>query len=1088
MTFAPQANFAFTLQNVGADEFVDSDADATGRSDVFAATYDEAVHLVGAGYVADCRLALVDVEATPSDCGDARGSLRFAVTGGSGDYTYAWLPDVSTAAAADELAAGEYTVTVTDVFTGCTRSEVLTVPGTSNFNLTASSSPAACPLGKGGSVTLFTNGGTGPFAVSYTGPATASVTAAAMPFTIADLYAGTYVVTVGDAAGCTQSQTVAVAENPMLLALAVEDIVRPTCAGRADGSFAITVTGFEDRYAMTVNGLTVAQNSNAARVAIGGQTSGEIAVEVRDVNDCAQTLTFTLDNGGPSITLADLQVVDPRCAGEASGVIRSLDFAPYEVRTAAGALAGTLPLDDLVAGDYTVVDRRDPGCVATLDLTLVDPPAIGIAATVVGTDCDLTEGRIALELSGGTGAYRVQWADVGGGSLTRDRLAAGDYVVTVRDSLGCVRTDTIVVPDGCRPLVCEDYFTADTLVVYAEAGVDYTWCGPNFTQPIRRTFTVNGVAANPAICTRSELVYYNLEGLPGDGADGPYRIDFWFGGDDVVVGALTADGAGLARALDGADAWGRWRYDPTSNFVSGGQPGRTYGEIEVTHVRSGNVFFLTPDHLPNQLSGSLRLPLGAYDVRTTRGDDGCVDSLYLIVRPVDACREAFAPASTTTATPYCDQPAPVCIDVPTDLLATHDLLINGQPYVGPVEPCANDDVVYYDLKGLDLGGAFRMSSWVVDGVSRTARLASAEELAARMTQFDGLTWRYDAALGVIRGGLASGGYRDLELVTVGGGVRLAPQRGLSDGTRIQLLAGTYRAELVGPTGCGSAFSVSLRCSARGIPTRDTVRWTTAVGFADSACVSVAELTGAIDLVADLCPGGADTFALLERIDTVCYRYAGLAIGVDTVCLQVCDLNGVCDTTVVLIDVRDPGELLLPIAVNDTVEVPLGERLDVPALANDDTRGELLSFEVIGYPRNGRIRFGEGGGLEYRPEPQFCGSDSLTYEICNAYGCDEALVYVTIECTDLVIYSGFSPNFDGINDAFTVRGIEQYPDNRMEVYNRGGNLVFEMDRYDNSWDGTYFDGDELPEGTYYYVFDDGRGREHTGYVYLRRYGR
>ena len=1043
---------------------------------------------MGVGYVGDCALAFVDVESTPSDCGDSEGTLRFAIGGGSGEYTYAWEPSVSMSANATGLPAGDYEVSVTDVATGCSAVEVLSVPGTSNFSLTASSAPAACPMGKGGSVTLFTNGGVGPFSVRYDGRAAGTRDASAMPYTIRDLYAGTYDVAVSDAAGCTQAVTVIVTENPMLLSIASTDVSAPTCRGRADGSFAITVDGFEGGYSMTVNGREVVANGTAARVDITGQTSGEKVIVVRDVNDCAQTLTFELQDGGAEILASDLIIVDADCYGAASGGIAAVDGSAYEVRDVAGQLVGVLPVDGLAAGPYTVVDRRDPSCVATLDVVIGEPAGLAVVVEAGGASCEAEDGTLALVVSGGTGPYILNWADGAGDVSTRGGLAAGDYILRVTDAAGCVLDTVAVVPSTCRPLVCETYFTADTLVVYADAVGVYEWCMPNFTQPVQRDFSVDGVGVEPRACTRSELVYYNLESLPADGQAGPYIIEFWFGGDEIVVGEVVGDGTGFAEALDEADDWGRWRYDAEANFVSGGQPTRNYGEIEVTDVRSGDVYFLTPETLPNQLSGSLSYGVGAYDVRTVRTENGCIDSLHLVVLPNDPCAMAFAPADALTATPYCDEAAPVCIDVPFSLLDAYALEVDGEEYDGPVEPCALDDVVYYDLSGLDLSTSFRMESWVLDGRSRTARLSDGEELAARMTQYDNRVWRYDPDLEMVRGGVVGGPYRTLSLLIDGQRAQRTPERGVHDGTRISLSAGRYNASLRAPGGCEAPFSIDLRCSSGGVPLTDTITWTVGVGFVDSACVSTAELSAPVNTVVDLCEGQGGRYARVTRTDTTCYRLEGLTIGRDTMCVLVCDDNSVCDTTVVIVDVRDPLELLFPIAVDDTVSFVQDAVAQIPVLDNDQTKGDLTVFEVIGYPREGRIFFEENNGLRYEPADGFCGADSMVYEICNAAGCAEATVRITVTCGALTIYSGFSPNFDGINETFQVLGVDQYPGNRMEVYNRGGNLVFAMDDYDNTWRGDYFDGAELPEGTYYYVFDDGRGEEHTGYVYLRRYGR
>ena len=50
----------------------------------------------------------------------------------------------------------------------------------------------------------------------------------------------------------------------------------------------------------------------------------------------------------------------------------------------------------------------------------------------------------------------------------------------------------------------------------------------------------------------------------------------------------------------------------------------------------------------------------------------------------------------------------------------------------------------------------------------------------------------------------------------------------------------------------------------------------------------------------------------------------------------------------------------------------------------------------------------------------------------------------------------------------------FPDNRLTVYNEWGGVVYEAAPYPNDWRGTY-QGERLPAGTYFYVFEPGSGR-------------
>ena len=101
---------------------------------------------------------------------------------------------------------------------------------------------------------------------------------------------------------------------------------------------------------------------------------------------------------------------------------------------------------------------------------------------------------------------------------------------------------------------------------------------------------------------------------------------------------------------------------------------------------------------------------------------------------------------------------------------------------------------------------------------------------------------------------------------------------------------------------------------------------------------------------------------------------------------------------------------------------------------------------------------------------------------------------TIVSLEIFIPSGFSPDGDGVNDGFVIKGIENYPNNVLRIYNRWGNIVYEKSPYDNSWKGNsqnvpgvvLSDG-ILPNGTYFYILDFGvQGiKPKTGFVVIKK---
>ena len=111
--------------------------------------------------------------------------------------------------------------------------------------------------------------------------------------------------------------------------------------------------------------------------------------------------------------------------------------------------------------------------------------------------------------------------------------------------------------------------------------------------------------------------------------------------------------------------------------------------------------------------------------------------------------------------------------------------------------------------------------------------------------------------------------------------------------------------------------------------------------------------------------------------------------------------------------------------------------------------------------------------------------------------DEGTV-LGIERCKVEVFNAVSPNGDGKNDIFRVEGLECYPENSVEIYNRWGVLVFEREKYNNldrAFRGisegrvTIKQSEELPVETYFYIVRykevDGKVYEKSGYLYLNR---
>jgi gliding motility-associated-like protein len=93
--------------------------------------------------------------------------------------------------------------------------------------------------------------------------------------------------------------------------------------------------------------------------------------------------------------------------------------------------------------------------------------------------------------------------------------------------------------------------------------------------------------------------------------------------------------------------------------------------------------------------------------------------------------------------------------------------------------------------------------------------------------------------------------------------------------------------------------------------------------------------------------------------------------------------------------------------------------------------------------------------------------------------------------NISVREGISPNGDGVNDFLVIDNITNYPDNKLRILSRSGQLIFEAKSYDNS--SKVFDGHsnkngtmQLP-GTYFYTLDytvKGIAKYKTGFIVLK----
>ena len=149
--------------------------------------------------------------------GISEGSATVAVTGGTTPYEYSWSPMGGTDATATGLAAGTYTVTVTDA-NGCTATQSFTITEPVAFTAEAvADANVGCFGGNDGAATVNVTGGVAPLSYLWSNNATTA--------SISGLVAETYDVTVTDANGCTATASVTITQPEFVVAPTAADQV-----------------------------------------------------------------------------------------------------------------------------------------------------------------------------------------------------------------------------------------------------------------------------------------------------------------------------------------------------------------------------------------------------------------------------------------------------------------------------------------------------------------------------------------------------------------------------------------------------------------------------------------------------------------------------------------------------------------------------------------------------------------------------------------------------------------------------------------------------------------------------------------------
>ena len=260
-------------------------------------------------------------------------------------------------------------------------------------------------------------------------------------------------------------------------------------------------------------------------------------------------------------------------------------------------------------------------------------------------------------------------------------------------------------------------------------------------------------------------------------------------------------------------------------------------------------------------------------------------------------------------------------------------------------------------------------------------------------------------------------------------------------------SGNYTAVIPNAEGCDSTITIDLTVNAL----------TTLDGGAD---ITVCEGDSVI-----LSGSGAQSYAWNNGVTDG--NYFTPTVGTTTYTVTGTDVNGCEDTDDVIVSVSGTPELIITGFSPDCQGESTGS-------AQADVTGGISPYSFVW--SNGSITSVIGGIP--------AGTYSVT--VTDDAGCITSGEVIVTDGTDPCFFvpGGLSPNGDGNNDTWGITGLDNYPDASVMIYNRWGQLLYDVGPDGPPWDGMYL-GEELPTADYYYVIDLGNGEVYNGVVTLKR---
>ncbi len=474
------------------------------------------------------------LQQTDNLCFGAANGSATATGQGTGPFNYVWkdnsnavIQTTNNIAGSDVvngLAAGNYTVTVTDIDNGCVQSASFTITEPLQLQLLVGSTDEICSQ-TNGTATVTPQGGTPNYNFIWTdenGSPLQTINNLPGSNTLSGLAEGIYGVEVTDQNGCSDDLLVNI-QNQTASLVAAASSSNISCFGLCDGSATITLNGGAAPYDFVwtnAQNVTVHTDNNLNTPSTAsGLCAGSYTVSFNDANNCQGSVTVVLTEPSEIIATATSQTI---CFGETADITVDVGGGSGSGYTFTWLPAGTgntqtISVSPQQTTQYSVTITDGSSCTeGPINVTVtVSPPLLVTANANPSSICFGESTQISVAINGGVAPFNYAWQPAGSATNQSSFAATPNattlYSVEVTDACSNVPvTEEVTVTvnnlpnilisaspqQGCQPLsVAFTNNTANAINCLWDFGNGQTSadCGPSIVQlyPDTGCFNIN---------------------------------------------------------------------------------------------------------------------------------------------------------------------------------------------------------------------------------------------------------------------------------------------------------------------------------------------------------------------------------------------------------------------------------------------------------------------------------------------------------------------------------------------------------------------------------------------------------------------